>query len=84
MANWVEKAKQKRRNRNRLVTLFLIYFMFLGLLAGVTFGGDHHGHDHGSVLTENLVPIIILTVFTILYWVVFLILIRRSNQRGDK
>ena len=52
MANWVEKAKQKRRNRNRLVTLFLIY--------------------------------IILTVFTILYWVVFLILIRRSNQRGDK
>ena len=83
MANWVEKAKQKRRNRNRLVTLFLIYFMFLGLFAGVTFGGDH-GHDHGSVLTENLVPIIILTVFTILYWVVFLILIRRSNQRGDK
>ena len=83
MANWAEKAKQKRRNRNRLVTLFLIYFMFLGLFAGVTFGGDH-GHDHGNILTENMVPIIILTVFTVLYWVVFLILIRRSNQRGDK
>ena len=82
MANWVEKAKQKRRNRNRLITLFLIYFMFLGLFAGVTFGG--HDHSHGDVLSENLVAIIILTVFTILYWVVFLILIRRSNQRGDK
>ena len=82
MANWVEKAKQKRRNRNRLVTLFLVYFMFLGLFAGVTM--SDHGHDHGAALTENLIPIIILGVFSILYWVIFLILIRRSNQRGDK
>ena len=82
MANWAEKTKQKRRNRNRLITLFLIYFMFLGLFAGVTFGG--HDHSHGNVLTENMIAIIALVVFTVLYWVVFLILIRRSNQRGGK
>ena len=56
--------------------------MFLGLFAGVTFGG--HDHSHGNVLTENMIAIIALVVFTVLYWVVFLILIRRSNQRGGK
>ena len=80
MANWGDKAKQKRRNRNRIVTLVLIYFMLIGLLAGITFSG----HAHEGALEGKLIPIIILSVFTILYWVVFLILIRRSNQRGDK
>ena len=83
MANWKEKAVQKRRNRNRIVTLVLVYVMILGLLAGVTFSHSHD-HHHGGVLECNLIPIIILVLFTILYWVIFLILIRRSNQRGDK
>ena len=34
MANWKEKAVQKRRNRNRIVTLVIVYVMILGLLAG--------------------------------------------------
>ena len=80
MANWAEKARGKRKNRNRIIALVLIYFMIIGLLAGITFSG----HDHGGALDGKLVPIIILSVFTILYWVVFLILIRRTNQRGDK
>ena len=81
MASWSEKAKQKRRQRNRIVTLVLIYFMFIGLLAGITFG---HSHDHGGALAGNLVPIIILSAFTAIYFVVSLVIIRRAKQRGDK
>ena len=80
MANWADKAREKRKNRNRIVTLVLIYFMLIGLLAGITFSG----HSHEGALEGKLIPIIILSVFTILYWVVFLILMRRTNQRGDK
>lgn len=80
MANWADKAREKRKNRNRILTLVLIYFMVIGLLAGITMSG----HSHGGALDGKLIPIIILAVFTILYWVVFLILIRRTNQRGDK
>lgn len=80
MANWADKAREKRKNRNRIVTLVLIYFMLIGLLAGITFSG----HAHEGALKGKLIPIIILSVFTILYWVVFLILMRRTNQRGDK
>lgn len=80
MANWADKAREKRKNRNRIVTLVLIYFMLIGLLAGITFSG----HAHEGALEGKLIPIIILSVFTILYWVVFLILMRRTNQRGDK
>lgn len=80
MANWADKAREKRTNRNRIVTLVLIYFMLIGLLAGITFSG----HAHEGALEGKLIPIIILSVFTILYWVVFLILMRRTNQRGDK
>ena len=80
MANWADKAREKRKNRNRIVTLVLIYFMLIGLLAGITFSG----HAHECALEGKLIPIIILSVFTILYWVVFLILMRRTNQRGDK
>ena len=80
MANWADKAREKRKNRNRIVTSVLIYFMLIGLLAGITFSG----HAHEGALEGKLIPIIILSVFTILYWVVFLILMRRTNQRGDK
>lgn len=80
MSSWSEKAKQKRRNRNRIVTLVLIYVMIIGLLAGVTMGNGAFGDNANGYIIASIV----LGVFTILYWVIFLILIRRSNQRGDK
>lgn len=80
MSSWSEKAKQKRRNRNRIIILILIYFMFISLLAGVTIGNGVFGEDANGYLIAGIV----LGVFTILYWVIFLIVIRRTNQRGDK
>ena len=80
MSSWSEKAKLKRRNRNRIVTLALVYVMIIGLLAGVTMGNGAFGDNANGYIIASIV----LGVFTILYWVIFLILIRRSNQRGDK
>lgn len=78
MANWAEKEKQKRRNRNRIVTLILIYVMFIGLFAGITFGNNAFGDGTNG----NLIATIVLVVFTVLYWVIWLIILRRSNQQG--
>ena len=80
MSSSMEKAKLKRRNRNRFVILLLIYFMFISLLAGVTFGNSVFGDDPLGYTIASIV----LVVITILYWLIFYIVIRRSNQRGDK
>ena len=80
MADWAEKAKQKRRNRNRWVTVALIYVMFISLLAGITLNGNAFGDETNG----QLIATIVLGVISVLYWVTFFIIIRRSNQRGDK
>ena len=80
MADWAEKAKQKRRNRNRWVTVALIYFMFITLFASITLGENAFGGDSSS----RLIAAIVLGVISVIYWIAFFIIIRRNNQRGDK
>lgn len=80
MADWAEKAKQKRRNRNRWVTVSLIYVMFISLFASITLNENAFGGDSSSQLIAGIV----LGVISIIYWIAFFIIIRRANQRGDK
>ena len=74
MGNSLSETKRKRRNRNRFLILLLIYFMALGTAIGVTAG------------IENVNPIAsvcIIVGVSVLYWVVWYIIIRRSNQKGN-
>ena len=80
MSNSMDKAKLKRKNRNRFVILLMIYFMFISLLAGITYGNSVFGDDP----TGYTIATIVLVSITILYWVIFYIIIRRSNQKGGK
>ena len=80
MSDSLEKAKIKKRNRNRFIVLLLIYFMFISLFASITLSNDIFGEGN----TGRIIALIILACFTILYWIIFYIIVRRTNQKGKK
>ena len=80
MADWAEKAKQKRRKRNRWITVALVYVMFITLFASITLNENAFGGDSSA----RLIAGIVLFVISVIYWIAFLIILRRSDQRGDK
>lgn len=74
MGNSLSETKRKRRNRNRFLILLLIYFMALGTAIGVTAGIEK---------VDTVASICIIVGVSVLYWVVWYIIIRRSNQKGN-
>lgn len=77
MDNGLEKAKQKRIKRNRIVITIVIYFMLISILAGVTYGGKIFGDNSAGYIIAGVV----IGIFTICYWLFFYVAFRREKQR---
>ena len=71
----LSEAKRKKRNLTRFFILLMIYFMALGTAAAVTAG-----------IPNVNVPLAVglIVGVTVIYWAAFYIIIRRSNQKGNK
>ncbi len=77
MDKGLEKAKQQRIRKNRLVITVIIYFMLISILAGVTYGGKVFGDNSSGYVVAAAV----IVIFTICYWLFFYVAFRRDKQR---